>query len=105
MLRLESTKRVWEYWYSCFARIYIEIYDDNANTCILTHLWVDEDQRQKGYGKQVLAEAEEKAKELGCSIIFLKVESNSWMHKWYLRSGYLWHADTLDDYTWLIKCI
>ena len=28
MLRLESTKRVWEYWHSCFARIYIEIYDD-----------------------------------------------------------------------------
>ena len=101
-LQLESTKRVREYW-SEYARIFIEIYDDEPNECVFTHLWVVSEQRRKGYGKQTLIQAEEIAKELGCHIAHLKVETDSWMHKWYLRCGYKWYKNAPDNYTWLAK--
>ena len=101
-LQLESTKRVREYW-SEHARIFIEIYDDEPNECVFTHLWVVNEQRRKGYGKQALMQAEDIAKELGCHIAHLKVETDSWMHKWYLRCGYKWCKNAPDNYTWLTK--
>lgn len=101
-LKLESTKKVREYW-SEYARIFIEIYDDEPNECTFTHLWVVDGQRQKGHGKRALIEAETIAKELGCHTAFLKVETNSWMHHWYLRCGYQWYENAPDNYTWLTK--
>ena len=101
-LKLESTKKVREYW-SEYARIFIEIYDDDPNKCIFTHLWVVDGQRQKGYGKQALIQAEEIAKELGCHVAHLKVETNSWMHNWYSRCGYQWYKNANEGYTWLTK--
>ena len=101
-LKLESTKKVREYW-SEYARIFIEIYDDEPNECILTHLLTLEGHRQKGYGKQALIQAEEIAKELGCHKAHLKVETNSWMHNWYLRCGYRWYKNANEGYTWLTK--
>lgn len=103
-LKLESTKKVREYW-SEYTRIYIEIYDDDPNECILTHLLTLEGHRQKGYGKQALIQAEEIAKELGCHKAYLKVETNSWMHNWYLRCGYQWYKNADEGYTWLTKSI
>ena len=101
-LKLESIKRVREYW-SEYARIFIEIYDDEPNECVLTHLYTLESYRQKGYGKQALSEAESIAKELGCHIAYLKVETDSWMHQWYLRCGYNYNKNADEGYTWLIK--
>jgi ribosomal protein S18 acetylase RimI-like enzyme len=101
-LKLESTKKVREYW-SEYARIYIEIYDDEPNECVLTHLYTLEGHRQKGYGRQALIEAESIAKELGCHTTYLKVETDSWMHQWYLRMGYKWYKNVNNEYTWLTK--
>lgn len=101
-LKLESTKKVREYW-SEYAKIFIEIYDDKPNECVFTHLWVVDGQRQKGHGKRALIEAETIAKELGCHTAYLKVETNSWMHHWYLRCGYQWYENAPDNYTWLTK--
>ena len=101
-LKLESTKKVREYW-SEYARIFIEIYNDEPNECILTHLYTLESYRQKGYGKQALMQAEEIAKKLGCHTAHLKVETDSWMHKWYLRCGYQWYKNADEDYVWLTK--
>lgn len=101
-LKLESIKRVREYW-SEYARIFIEIYDDEPNECVLTHLYTLESHRQKGYGKQALSEAESIAKKLGCHTAHLKVETCSWMHQWYLRCGYNWNKNADEGYTWLIK--
>ena len=101
-LKLESTKKVREYW-SEYARIYIEIYDNEPNECVLTHLYTLEGHRQKGYGRQALIEAESIAKELGCHTAYLKVETNSWMHEWYLRMGYKWYKTADKEYTWLVK--
>lgn len=53
--------------------------------------------------KQALIEAESIAKELGCHTTCLKVETDSWMHKWYLRMGYKWYRNANDEYTWLTK--
>ena len=101
-LKLENIKKVREYW-SEYARIFIEIYDDEPNECILTHLYTLEGYRQKGCGKQALIQAEEIAKELGCHIAHLKVETDSWMHNWYLRCGYKWYKNADEGYIWLTK--
>ena len=101
-LKLESTKKVREYW-SEYTRIFIEIYEDEPNECVLTHLYTLEGHRQKGYAKKALAEAELIAKELGCHKAHLKVETNSWMHNWYLRCGYQWYKNANEGYTWLTK--
>ena len=101
-LKLDSTKIVREYW-SEYTRIFIEIYDDEPNECVFTHLYTLEGHRQKGYGRRALTEAEEIAMELGCNVAYLKVETDSWMHQWYLRMGYKWHSNINKEYTWLTK--
>ena len=104
MLKLESTRTVLEY-SNDHARIWLELYDDDPSTCIFTHLLVDEDYRQQGFGTQALIDAEKIAKNLGCDTIHLKVETYSWMSKWYLRLGYKFLANAKDNYTWLTKSI
>ena len=104
MLKLESTRTVLEY-SNDYAKIWLEIYDDDPSTCIFTHLLVDENHRQQGFGTQALIDAEKIAKNLGCDTIHLKVETYSWMSKWYLRLGYKFLTNAGDNYTWLTKNI
>ena len=103
-LQLESVKTVREYCTE-YSRIWLEIYEDNPAVCVFTHLLVDEDYRQKGYGTKALEQAEVIAKDLGCNTIQLKVETYSWMSKWYLRLGYKFLTNAKDNYTWLTKDI
>lgn len=103
-LQLDSVRTVREY-DTVHSRIWLEIYEDNPKVCIFTHLLVDEDYRQKGYGTKALEQAEIIAKDLGCDTIQLKVETYSWMSKWYLRSGYMFLTNAEDNYTWLTKSI
>lgn len=103
-LQLDSIRTVREYCTE-YSRIWLEIYEDNPELCIFTHLLVDEDHRRKGYGTKALEQAEIIAKDLGCDTIHLKVETYSWMSKWYLRSGYKFLTNTKDNYTWLTKSI
>ena len=102
MLKLESTKTVLEY-SNDYARIWLEIYEDDPTTCILTHLLVDEKYRQQGYGTQALIDAEKIAKNHCCTTIYLKVENNSWMYYWYSRKGYKFDNFDVDNYVWLYK--
>lgn len=103
-LQLDSVRTVREYCTE-HSRIWLEIYEDNPKVCIFTHLLVDEDHRRKGYGTKALEQAEIIAKDLGCDTIQLKVETYSWMSKWYLRSGYKFLTNAEDNYTWLTKSI
>lgn len=103
-LQLDSVRTVIEY-DTVHSRIWLEIYEDNPTLCIFTHLLVDEDHRRKGYGTKALEQAEIIAKDLGCDTIHLKVETYSWMSKWYLRSGYTFLTNAEDNYTWLTKSI
>lgn len=103
-LQLDSIRTVREYC-TQHSRIWLEIYEDNPELCIFTHLLVDEDHRRKGYGTKALEQAEIIAKDLGCDTIHLKVKTDSWMHNWYLRSGYKFLTNAEDNYTWLTKSI
>ena len=103
-LQLDSIRTVREY-DTAHSRIWLEIYEDNPELCIFTHLLVDEDHRRKGYGTKALEQAEIIAKDLGCDTIHLKVETDSWMHEWYLRSEYKFLTNAEDNYTWLTKSI
>ena len=102
MLELKSTRTVFEY-SNDYARIWLEIYEDDPATCIFTHLLVDEKHRQLGFGTQALLEAERIANDLGCKVIYLKVENGSWMYDWYLRQGYELENFEDGDYVWLYK--
>lgn len=102
MLKLESTRTVFEY-SNYHARIWLEIYEDDPNTCIFTHLLVDEKYRQQGHGTQALFDAEKIAKNFGCNEVWLKVENGSWMHDWYLRKGYEFDNFDDGDHVWLYK--
>lgn len=103
-LQLDSIRTVREY-DTAHSRIWLEIYEDNPELCIFTHLLVDEDHRRKGYGTKAIEQAEIIAKDLGCDTIHLKVKTDSWMHNWYLRSGYKFLTNAEDNYTWLTKSI
>lgn len=103
-LKLDSIRTVREY-YTEHSRIWLEIYEDEPNICVITHLLVDEDHRQEGYGTKALEQAEIIAKDLGCDTINLKVEDCSWIYKWYLRSGYMFLTNAEDNYVWLTKSI
>lgn len=100
-LRLDSIRTLREYCTN-YSRIWLEIYEDDPSTCILTHLLVDEDYRKKGYGTKALEQAEMIAKDLGCNVVQLMVETDSWIHDWYLRQGYEFLKDDT-TYTWLCK--
>lgn len=52
-LQLDSIRTVREYCTE-HSRIWLEIYEDNPKVCVLTHLLVDEDHRQKGYGTKAI---------------------------------------------------
>jgi GNAT superfamily N-acetyltransferase len=57
----------------------------------LFSLWVDEDSRKSGLGKQLRELAEQIAHERGCKTVCLewsKREAPYWVREWYERNGY-----------------
>jgi GNAT superfamily N-acetyltransferase len=43
-----------------------------ANACEITLLWVDEEYRGKGFGKELLGKAEKEAANAGCKVILIR---------------------------------
>lgn len=103
-LQLDSIRIVREYCTE-HSRICLEIYEDNPEGCVFTHLFVNENYRRKGYGTKAIKQAEIIAKNLGCDTIYLKTKRSSWINKWYLRLGYKFLTKAEDNYIWLTKSI
>ena len=104
MLEHKETKTVRKF-SSEYATVWMETYVDMPGACVLTHLFVKESYRKKGYGNQALNDIETIAKNnYNCLMCYLKVEVGSWIHNWYLRRGYeYWQDDEDPEYVWLFK--
>lgn len=57
------------------------------NLLFISHVYVEDSNRGKGIGSVLLASMEQKAKELGCSVVRLNTFNNS-SHSFYLKNGY-----------------
>src|SRR5208282_6944998 len=60
----ESNKQVGYVWYACRPE---------SRQLSLYHILIEHAERRKGYGRAVLLLIEEKAKELGCQVVWLNV--------------------------------
>lgn len=99
-------KSIWIMHEHGFSFIRLYWYMDDENVIYLSEFTVEESQRRKGYGRDLLQFAEEKARELNCSKILLQVERDSWIHKWYMRCGYVRcfsNDENNDNLIWLCK--
>jgi ribosomal protein S18 acetylase RimI-like enzyme len=66
-------------------------YGEHNIESFLFSLWVDEDSRKNGLGKQLMEMAEQIARERGCKTICLEWSSREapyWVREWYERNGY-----------------
>lgn len=72
---------------------------------MISHLSVSDSERGKGWGNAVLQELESIASQNGADEVFLFVDIDSWMHAWYLRKGYSYWADNIEqpETVWLRK--
>lgn len=103
MLRLKETKKVYVL-ESNYSKVWVEFYDDDPETCYITHLYVDPKARRKGEGTQALVEAEEFSKKLGASTAMLLVyKTNVWLRSWYMHNGYEYHSSEDGESDWLVK--
>lgn len=66
----------------------LSIYNQTPNVAFLSTLIVDENNRNKGIGDQLLFLAEQMSKNNNCNTITLYVEPDSWLKEWYERKGF-----------------
>ena len=63
----------------------------NVGDALIWNLCVHKDYRGERYGRQMLAEAELRAKQYGAKVAYLEWDgrdSEKWVLDWYMRSGY-----------------
>lgn len=84
------------------CRIYI--YNDEPNIAYISNLYVDEKERNKGIGTELLKYCIDKAKQLNCSKIQLRSDNEDFVRKWYFRLGFklikseIWLEKDIDDF-------
>ena len=89
---------------SCYAYIYKE----DKTTMYLGNLYVSEDERGKGRGKDILNYVRKLAEEKGCNQLILKVKINGWVREWYEKEGFELYSideEEPDVYVWYEKKI
>ena len=72
------------------------IYKKNPRELFLSNLYVKEQYRKNGLGRELLDYSQKAAKKLGIKRLVLKVVRNTWMKDWYLRYGFLEDDDNRD---------
>lgn len=85
------------------SKVWVEIYEDDPNTGIISHLMVDQKHRKNGIGHKTLFDAEQFLKHKGVNTILLMCENGSWVFNWYIREGYSFHSNEDHKYVWLVK--
>lgn len=90
------------------GRYSVEYYYYDNETAIIRNLYVDENNRRKGYGNMILDIVEKDIKKKLFKDIQLLVEKDSFMNEWYLRRGYVFNTvyeSTIDkrNLIWLRK--
>lgn len=102
VMRLKEIKKVYVL-ESDKSKVWVEFYEDDPETCYITHLYVKTGARQKGVGAQTLLAAEKYGKDRGASVVMLLVDNDrDWLMSWYCKNGYEFHS-TAGESTWLIK--
>jgi GNAT superfamily N-acetyltransferase len=79
-------------------------YHKDKHIIFLSLVFVEEPYRRQGIGNEILNEAEFLAKMYDSDIIMLQCKRQSWMRKWYMRHGYVFHSKN-KEYDWLKKSI
>ena len=64
-------------------------FEDDADFAIICGLSVYKEKRNKGYGTQLLKEAEAEAAKHKRKYIYLGTDENTWVYNWYIRQGYV----------------
>ena len=71
------------------SRLMIDISNDHPSVAFIYNLYVSEDQRGQGLGKDILNYALNFCREkLGCHTITLEVLKDNWVRDWYKRLGF-----------------
>jgi len=88
-----------------FVRLYF--YNDDFNTIYIEGLSVDQKERGKGRGTELLKVAEKEAKKINGTMICLWVNKYSWVHNWYQCQGYVDSKDhdCEPNSIWMMKSI
>lgn len=101
-LRLKEIKKVYVL-ESDYSKVWVEFYDDDPETCYITHLFVHSESRNKGYGRKTMTNAEAIARELGATKLMLMVSTDGWLRAWYEDMGYKLHSYEDEEDVWMIK--
>lgn len=74
------------------------------SVAVFKNVQVQESERRKGYGNELLTTLESIARALGCESSVLWTHKSEWMHDWYKRRGYEDYEDYDDPaYVWMWK--
>jgi N-acetylglutamate synthase-like GNAT family acetyltransferase len=90
---------------NAYGRLYQ--YNDDTTTIYFEGISVSRDCRKQGIGSKVLGKLEEISENLGATTLYLWVEKDTWMNKWYQRCGYIdfKQHEQEETYIWMKKLL
>ena len=79
----------------------LSIYSDAPEDAVISDLFIPENCRNQGLGREILESCEKFAKEQGCNSISLRSDNDDWIREWYKRLGF----EVESSQVWLKKNI
>jgi N-acetylglutamate synthase-like GNAT family acetyltransferase len=81
------------------------LYRDDLESIYLEAISVSSNLRKKGRGTQILLYLENLGRTLNCNYVYLWVLKDSFMERWYKKSGYEYYNEKDEKNIWLRKKI
>lgn len=78
-------------------------FKDDESRMFISDVSVDCVYRNNGLGNQILRLHHEYCRMNKFQYSLLWVDKDSWMEKWYMRNGYIFHEEKSETENWLIK--